>query len=194
MPSASMPRVRSSAFTTAGDGQHGFLYSGGTYTTLDDPLGVDTHAYGINDAAQIVGSYFDGSGGSHSFLLSGGSYTTLDDPLATQYISAYGINNTGQIVGSYEGSSSGSHGFLATPVIGSRISAQHGQSFAASSLFTASDPDGDTITRAIQHYLGHRSIASTGEIHRTGAGSVQRVLERLDTPANQPKNEIARLG
>ena len=37
---------------------NGFLYSGGTYTTLDDPLGTEgTFAQGINDVGQIVGYY-----------------------------------------------------------------------------------------------------------------------------------------
>jgi probable HAF family extracellular repeat protein len=48
--------------------QHGFLYSGGKYTTIDDPLGtVDTAAFGINDAGQIAGYYQDSSG-QHGFL------------------------------------------------------------------------------------------------------------------------------
>ena len=53
-----------------------------TYTTFDDPLasgGDGTHAAGINDTGQIVGTYDDASG-VHGFLLSGGSYTTLDAP------------------------------------------------------------------------------------------------------------------
>ena len=91
---------------------HGFLYSGGVYTALDDPLASHgapyggTYVYGINNLGQIVGSYADGTG-THGFLYSGGTYTTLDDPLATSGTSAYGINDRGQIVGSY-----GSHGFL----------------------------------------------------------------------------------
>src|SRR5262249_25121844 len=49
---------------------HGFLYSGGTYTTLDDPLGTKgTVAGGINDTGQIVGGYFDSNGTEHGFLL-----------------------------------------------------------------------------------------------------------------------------
>ena len=60
---------------------HGFLYSGGHYTTLDDPLGI-TIAQGINDTGQIVG-YYQESGSVHGFLYSGGQYTTLDDPLGT---------------------------------------------------------------------------------------------------------------
>ena len=35
-----------------------FLYDGSTWTTLDDPLGVGTFAYGI-DGDNIVGFYAD---------------------------------------------------------------------------------------------------------------------------------------
>src|SRR6266566_1870271 len=98
---------------------HGFLYSAGTYTTLDDPNGV-TVAYGINDAGQIVGNYtilgLDNAIATHGYLYSGGIYTTLDDPSApggiTTTTSADGINNGGQIVGYYRGSDGRNHGFL----------------------------------------------------------------------------------
>jgi hypothetical protein len=37
-------------------GRHGFLLSGGTYTTLDDPLAtLETQALEINNSGQIVG-------------------------------------------------------------------------------------------------------------------------------------------
>jgi probable HAF family extracellular repeat protein len=81
-------------------GTHGFLLSGGTYTTLDDPLGADTVASGINSLGQIVGHYSNASG-NHGFLLTVGQYVTLDDPLATGSTNAHGINDAGQIVGDY---------------------------------------------------------------------------------------------
>src|SRR6516164_3222373 len=68
-----------------GSGLHGFLLSGGQYTTLDDLLATNgTAARGINDAGQIVGSYRTSSTatGTHGFLLTGGQYITLDDPMA----------------------------------------------------------------------------------------------------------------
>ena len=80
---ASTTRARSSGVYIDSSGTlHGFLDSGGIYTTLDDPLGAKgTVANGINDAGQIVGYYVDSSGTPHGFLYSGGTYTTLDDPL-----------------------------------------------------------------------------------------------------------------
>jgi probable HAF family extracellular repeat protein len=86
---------------------HGFLYSGGSFTTIDVPGATSgtTVAGGINDANQIVGWYYDGTG-AHGFLYSGGSFTTVDVPGASGTY-AFGINDGGQIVGG-----TGSHGFL----------------------------------------------------------------------------------
>jgi probable HAF family extracellular repeat protein len=103
-------------------GTRSFLYSDGTYSTLDDdPLaaGGYTLAAGINNAGQIVGSYlgsYEGSAGTFGFLYSGGDYNTLSDPLSVPEGSlpqtvAYGINNAGQIVGYYV-DNTGDHGFL----------------------------------------------------------------------------------
>ena len=59
-------------------GPHGFLYSGGSFTTIDVPgaLGF-TEATGINDAGQIVGAFTDKTG-THGFLYSGGSFTIIN--------------------------------------------------------------------------------------------------------------------
>jgi probable HAF family extracellular repeat protein len=78
------------------------VYSGGGFTSFDEPLTTDgTYPTAINDAGQVVGYYIDSSG-FHGFLYSGGAFTTIDDP-STQYTEAYtiptGINDLGQIVG-----------------------------------------------------------------------------------------------
>ena len=39
---------------------NGFLYSGGTFTTLDDPAGNNTEIFGINNAGSIVGNFSGG--------------------------------------------------------------------------------------------------------------------------------------
>jgi probable HAF family extracellular repeat protein len=83
---------------------HGFLLSGGNYTTLDPPGSSYTQASGINNLGQIVGSYTDAKGVDHGFLFSGGSYTTLDVPFVpNSQTAATGINNLSQIVGAWEG-------------------------------------------------------------------------------------------
>ena len=82
------------------------------FTTIDVPGATYSLAQGINDAGQIVGSFFDDSG-FHGFLLDvDGSYTTLDEPGANQ-TEPHGINNVGVIAGLYYGPRR--HGFLATP-------------------------------------------------------------------------------
>ena len=48
---------------------HGFLLSGGNYTTLDFPGALATLAAGVNSADRVVGVYFDAVGGGvHGFL------------------------------------------------------------------------------------------------------------------------------
>jgi uncharacterized membrane protein len=78
-----------------------------SFITIDAPGASTTDAFGINDVAQIVGSYNTGDG-PQGFLLSGGSYTTLNDPAITSpptgsghYTAATRINASGQIVGYY---------------------------------------------------------------------------------------------
>jgi uncharacterized membrane protein len=47
---------------------HGFLLSGGTYTTIDVPGGATTFAYGINARGDIVGIYLNADGVYLGFL------------------------------------------------------------------------------------------------------------------------------
>src|SRR5262249_38909232 len=68
---------------TDSNGVHGFLYSDGVYTTIDDPLGNYTVAFGINNKGQIVG-YYNDSSGAHGFDLTLlGQYSTGNFSLAS---------------------------------------------------------------------------------------------------------------
>jgi probable HAF family extracellular repeat protein len=114
---------------------NGFLYSGGVYTTINDPFDVyGTIPFGINNEGQIVGYYYDGKGVNHGFLYSEGVYTTLNDPLSvgtTPGVSgtvAYGINDKGQVVGAYADASGSVHGFT----------------YSAGVYITLNDPSGVT--------------------------------------------------
>jgi probable HAF family extracellular repeat protein len=48
-------------------GTHAFLYSGGVFTTIDDPVNGHTFAYGINNNGHVAGTLSDGIG-NHGFL------------------------------------------------------------------------------------------------------------------------------
>ena len=79
---------------------HGFLLSGGTYTTIDYPTsGLETELYGVNDVGQIVGFTFGGQVG-FEYDVASGTFTTISFPgsLATYPTS---INNAGTIAGYY---------------------------------------------------------------------------------------------
>lgn len=95
---------------------HGFLYSGGNFTTLDAPGASaatgGTEAVAINTAGQIVGVYYDATGLRHGFLYDHGVYQTIDDPLGSYGTVLTGINDQGSIVGYYF-DSTGTHGFVA---------------------------------------------------------------------------------
>jgi hypothetical protein len=93
-------------------GYSGFVQSGGTTTTIQDPNAVagSTFVYGISNAGAVVGTYGDGSG-AHAFVESGGTYTTLSALNGYFQLQVQGINNAGQVVGSYFQSQVGRIGF-----------------------------------------------------------------------------------
>jgi hypothetical protein len=91
---------------------HGYLMSGGAFTTVNVPFSTatGTSPFGINNAGEIVGYWLDSTTG-HGFLLSGGTYTSFDYPGATFTI-ASAINRHGDIAGYYSDTSGVYHGFL----------------------------------------------------------------------------------
>ena len=94
---------------------HGFLLSGGTYTTVDVPNSIGTAIVGtavdgISNLGDIVGNFQD-STGVHSYLLSGGTFTKIDVPGATGGTFANAINDTGRIGGVFT-DTAGDHAFL----------------------------------------------------------------------------------
>lgn len=78
-------------------GEHGFVYSDGTYTSLDVPGAATTRASSINASGQLAGSY---AYGRYGFLYSDGTFTTLDVPTGA-VTNPSSINGTGQVAGTY---------------------------------------------------------------------------------------------
>lgn len=84
--------------TTTEDEEHGFLRTAhGKFKQIDYPGSVQTEAFGINDAGDIVGRYTDAGGANHGFLLSDDDFTTFDSAGPNTF--AWGINSKGTIVG-----------------------------------------------------------------------------------------------
>ncbi len=82
---------------------HGFLLSGGTFTSVTFPGAVWTRAIGINSSGDIVGDYSlaDARGDNvHGYLLHGGNFLPFDFPGAATTV-AVGIDTNGDIVGFY---------------------------------------------------------------------------------------------
>jgi hypothetical protein len=83
-------------------GTHGYLLSGGNFSTIDVPGISFGFASEINSRGEIVGSYFNGQ--SFRYLLSGGNYIPIDAraqfPGAT-FTNALGSNPSGDVVGRY---------------------------------------------------------------------------------------------
>lgn len=142
---------------TGGAEAHGFIYSNGDFTTLNDPNaapdqngtfypsgGIEdllataqfdgwggTFASAI-DGENVVGWYVDTNGYTHGFLYNGTNYVTLDDPNGIGATYAQGISGN-NIVGWYIGTNGVTHGFL-----------YNGSSFA-----NFDDPNGDTYPQGI---------------------------------------------
>jgi len=88
-----------------------------SFVTIDDPLGPDNGASGINNGAQIVGTYGLNPAAIAGFLYASGSFTTIYDPaaggqFAFEATEADGINDSGQIVGGYTDPNDIFHGFV----------------------------------------------------------------------------------
>ncbi len=77
---------------------HGFLLSGGTYSSFDPPGSVGTFATAINNSGEIAGTYIDGSNKTHGFVLKSGAFSIIDFPGAS-LTQVTGVNDKGQIVG-----------------------------------------------------------------------------------------------
>jgi uncharacterized membrane protein len=105
-------------------GTHGFLFSGGIYSSIDFPgAAAFTEAWKINDSGEIAGRYKGATDGKHHvFVLSNGSFTSIPDvpgALETAFIEDGGLNSAGHVVSQYcsskpcgIGSVGDVHGFL----------------------------------------------------------------------------------
>src|SRR6516225_1599565 len=91
--------------------EHGYVLRRGAFTTLNAPGSAGlTHAYGIDNAGDVVGEYAGARGALHGYVLHDGRYTTLNVPGSRNETIAAQINGAGDIVGSYLDARRASHG------------------------------------------------------------------------------------
>jgi probable HAF family extracellular repeat protein len=155
----------------ANSGQHGFLYSGGTYTILNVPGAADTNPVSINDSGQVVGSYQPNGENTaaynQGFVYSNGTYTTLSFPGAinTEPLS---INAKGQVVGYYEvadsyGSIIAEHGFLYSNGIYTTIDPPGGIGPTAASINNSGQIVGSFFGNGTENgFLATQTLAGKG--------------------------------
>lgn len=93
--------------------QHGFLFDGQSYTTLNQPSARFIIPQKINNSGQIVGYYRGRPTGTHGFSLKNNTFTPIDFPGAVATF-AQGVNDRGNIVGLYLDADFNQHGFVLT--------------------------------------------------------------------------------
>lgn len=85
-------------FTDSTGAVHGFVDSHGIFTKFDFPAGSEfSEVTGVNDAGQVVGSYFSGGPFGQGFLYGNGTFSLITPYSAGLY--PHGINNAGEVVG-----------------------------------------------------------------------------------------------
>lgn len=89
----------------AGGAPGGFLYSKGTFTPINTPLGT-TYPCSINNRERIVGYYIGPTAtgtneGEHGFLYRNGTFREFDAFGSANGTIIFGINNRGVFVGTY---------------------------------------------------------------------------------------------
>jgi probable HAF family extracellular repeat protein len=96
------------------DTLRGFVENSNVFQIFDIPGQGFTEAEGINDAADVVGSYDDTNLVQHGFLRTNGKFFTVDFPGGNSpFVS--GINASGKMVGGYADDAGKFHSFLAIP-------------------------------------------------------------------------------
>ena len=104
-------RGDATGFYNDAGGQHGFVFSGAKFSTIDFPGAVVTDPYKINDLGMIVGTFQDNSDLVHGFVYAKGAWVQIDFPGSSD-TEAYGINSAGDIVGIYDAFQPITHAFL----------------------------------------------------------------------------------
>jgi probable HAF family extracellular repeat protein len=161
------------SYADSSNNLHGFLYTDGTYVTLDFPAAIFTQALAINASVQIVGIYIDSNSKEHSFLFSNGAFSTIDDPAASLTI-ARGIDGNGNIVG-ISVDQTGEHAFIRR----------------TNGVFSRNDPPGATLVEAHGINDGGQITGRFDNPATHGYVEINGLFTQLDVPVTNAFNTNA---
>ena len=170
---------------------HGFIYTNGNYSTLDEPNATSNSNYfgqtwltGISEG-NIVGYYSDANDTIHGFFYDGTNYTTLDEPNADPYYGTYATGVSGRnVVGRYTDFSQKNHGFYYTNGTYTTLDDPNGvgtQAFGISgNTVVGSFSDGNygvvgfiaTLTTGVDYTIAVGASPSTGGAATGGEGNI----------------------
>lgn len=99
------------SFLDANVNRNGFLFSSGSFQTINVPGAMSTIPFGLNDNDTIVGEYEDSQFVGHGYIQRGSQITTIDFP-GVPLTLLLQMNSAGLIVGEYTDASGITHSFL----------------------------------------------------------------------------------
>ena len=95
-------------------GVHGFLFSQGSFRTIDPPGAVVSVARAITASGEVGGWFDDAAGVEHGFTLRGQTYTVFDFPDSI-FTDINGLTSSGIVVGEQDSPDGNGHGFIMLP-------------------------------------------------------------------------------
>ena len=155
----------------------GFLYRGGTYTSIPGPSGAITaQVSGINDNGQIIGYYESSISGlleDHGFLLSGSSYAPLNVPNQPEQ-QLFGINNNAWVVGGF-GFNVGA-GFMGMPTVALSVTSVTPNVVPAGLSFEMTVNGTRFLVNAVVQWKWHGAFDDFHQFHPAQCGKVTTPL------------------
>jgi hypothetical protein len=127
-------------YVDAAGAEHGFLFSGGQYSTIDFPGAIATEALALNNwgVPAVAGDYVDSGGKVHGFVRIGGEFHSVDANFAVN-LSVTGINDHAQMTGMYD--LGGPLGVVATSGFTGTLGSLTPLNYPASALPTSTLPN-----------------------------------------------------
>jgi hypothetical protein len=125
--------------------EHGFLDSGGVFSTIDFPGATTTRPFAIASSGEIAGIYVGSDHVSHGFVLNRNTFSTVDFPGAAS-TEILGVNASGEVVGDY---------FLPG-------STAHYAFLESAGVFTTISVPGATLMAHTKSTIRARSLVRTG--------------------------------